>query len=283
LTRQRAKNFAITNAGIFMVAFGIHVFRNPNGFATGGVSGLSLLLSEVLPHIPMGAIMLVLNLMILGLGFLFLGKEKTIMSAYGAIMLSALVWLMAVVWPITAPLTNQQFMVLIYSVLIPSIGSSLVFNSGASTGGTDIVALIIKKHSHMKIGTALLVADFLIAASAWWIFGIEAGLYSILGVCMRSFLMDSVMESLRIYKIMVIISDKNAEIKEFINVNLGRGATVHRAYGAYTQDEKEVITTVLSRRQASALQKFIKSVDPQAFITISNSTEIIGNKFGGFE
>ncbi|MCL2351329.1 MAG: YitT family protein [Firmicutes bacterium] len=280
---KKLSNFAALNAGVFMVAFGIHVFRNPNGFATGGVSGLSLLLYSALPFIPMGAIMLALNLAILALGYALLGKEKAAASAYGTIALSAMVWLMELAWPIARPLTNQKFLELVFSVLIPGVGSSLVFKAGATTGGTDIVAFIIKKYSSMKITTAMLAADFFIASAAIFIFGVEAGLYSILGVCMRSFLMDSIMESLHIYKIMVIISERNAEIKEFINLRLDRGATVHRAYGAYTKDEKEVITTVLNRRQAAVLQKFIKDVDPKAFITISNSTEIIGNRFGGFE
>ena len=174
-------------------------------------------------------------------------------------------------------------MELIYSVFIPGFGGALVFHAGASTGGTDIVAQILKKFFHIRISYGLLMVDFLIALSAGILFGTEACLYSILGVCLRSFLMDSVLESLRIYKIMVIISDKSKIIYDFIIGEINRGATIHMAQGAYTTTRREVITTVLSRRQAIKLQLFIKKEDPAAFITISNSTEIIGKGFEGFE
>ena len=128
-----------------------------------------------------------------------------------------------------------------------------------------------------------MLVDFTIAVSAGLLFGVGPMLYSVLGVIMKSFLLDSILENLRVYKIIVIISEKCKLICDFINNEIQRGATVHFAQGAYTGEMKEVITAVLGRRQAIKLQNFIKQNDPDAFITISNSTEIIGKGFGGFE
>jgi uncharacterized membrane-anchored protein YitT (DUF2179 family) len=282
LKKFKQKDFLAMNLGIFLVALGIHVFKNPNRFASGGVSGLSLLLGQLL-GLPIGSLMMALNVAILLLGFFFLGKESSLKTAYGAVAVSAALWLMEIVAPMPKPLTSEKFLELVFSVFVPGFGSALVFYSGGSTGGTDIIAQMLKKKLRIKISTALLFTDFFIAAGAGVLFGAESCLYSILGVCLKTFLLDSVLESLRIYKIMVIISDKSKEIYRYINNDLHRGATVHQAQGAYTVEAKEVITTVLSRRQAYQLQQFIKVADPQAFITISNSTEIIGKGFMGFD
>jgi uncharacterized membrane-anchored protein YitT (DUF2179 family) len=265
------------------MAFGIVVFRNPNQFASGGVVGFALLLTAFFPNLTVGSITMVLNALILGVGYLLLGKDKSNSSIYGTFALSGMIWLLEIVMPITQPLTNQKFLELIYSVFLPGFGTALVFYFGATTGGTDIIAQILSKYFKWKIGISLLAADFLIAMGAGLLFGIEACLYSVLGVCLRTFLLDSVLESLRIYKIVVIISDKCMEIQHYICHEIKRGATIHTARGAYKVQEKDVITTVLNRRQALRLQQYIKSIDPAAFITVSNSTEIIGNGFGKFE
>ncbi|MCL1788287.1 MAG: YitT family protein [Defluviitaleaceae bacterium] len=282
-TKTQIFNFLGVNLGCFLFAFGVVVFRNPNDFASGGMSGLSLLLSAFFPWAPVGAIMMVLNVFVLGLGYLFLGKKSTVGSVYGTFALSGFIWLLEIFIPLSGPITDARFMELIYSVFIPGFGMALVFHCGATTGGTDIVAQILSKYFKWKVSVSLLVTDFLIALGAGLIFSVEAMLYSVLGVFLRTFLMDAVMENLKTRKIIVVISDKSAEIQQFITVSLNRGATISRAHGAYSMQEKDVITTVLNRRQAIKLQQFIKSVDPLAFITISNSTEIIGQGFDGFE
>lgn len=266
-----------------MFAFGVVVFRNPNNFASGGMAGISLLISSFFMEAPVGAIMMVLNIFALLLGYLFLGKKSGSRSVYGTFALAGFIWLLEVLIPLEGPITNQPFLELVYSVLIPGFGTALVFHFGATTGGTDIIAQVLSKYLKWKVSISLLVTDFLIALGAGLLFGVEAMLYSVLGVCLRTFAMDAVMESLKIHKVVVVISDKSAEIQEFISKELNRGATVHKARGAYTAHEKEVITTVLTRRQALRLQLFIKTHDPAAFITVSNSTEIIGLGFGKFE
>ncbi len=283
LKRIDPKEFLYINLGIFLVAFGIVVFRNPNQFASGGVSGLSLILSHYFENMPIGAMMLVLNLIILGIGYLVLGKDAGHKSLYGTIALSVMVWALESFIKLDKPLTNQKFLELIYSMFIPGVGSALVFNYGSTTGGTDIIGQIIKKYTGMRLSFALLVTDFGIASLSWFAFGPEAALFSIMGLGLRSFLLDAIMESMHMYKMFEIVSSKDKQIKDFIMNELQRSATVYIARGAYTHVEREVISTVVGRRQAVALRRFIKQIDPDAFITISNSTEIIGKGFGGFE
>jgi uncharacterized membrane-anchored protein YitT (DUF2179 family) len=278
-----SKNSMLLNFGLFLVAAGIHIFRNPNKFASGGISGLSLLISHYLPGWSKGALMLALNFVVLLLGYFVLGRKSGTKSLYGTFMLSGMIWFLEIVMPLNGPLTNDKFMEFIFSVFVPGFGSALVFHAGASTGGTDIVAQILKKFFKLNISSGLMLVDFIIAVSSGLMFGLSSMLYSVLGVIIKSFLLDSVMESLRIYKIMVIISDKSDQICPFINNEIHRGATIHHAVGAYTHEQKDVITAVLNRRQAVKLQQYIKLTDPGAFITISNSTEIIGKGFGGFE
>ena len=282
-TRNQLLSFLGVNLGCFLFAFGVVVFRNPNNFASGGIAGISLLTSTFFPGLHVGGIMMILNVSVLMLGYLFLGKKSGTRSAYGTFALAGFIWLLEVLIPLDAPITQQPFLELIYSVFIPGFGTALVFHFGATTGGTDIIAQILSKYFKWKVTISLLVTDFLIALGAGLLFGLEAMLYSVLGVCLRTFLMDSVMESLKTHKVVVIISEKSNDIQKFITQDLKRGATIHQARGVYTSNEKDVITTVLSRRQAINLQQFVNHNDPAAFITISNSTEIIGLGFGKFE
>ena len=281
--KKNIRDFAVINLGILLVAAGIVLFKTPNRFALGGVSGISLLLTRFFPSLPIGSMMLGLNIFLLILGYLFLGKDVATKSFYGSFALSGMVWLLELFIHIDSPLTGQTFMELIYGVFLPGIGGAIVFSLGATTGGTDILAKILSKHFKMKISLTLLVSDFGIALCSGLVFGVQACLFSVMGVCLKAFVTDNVLESLQIYKIVVVVSSKSEEVKDYICNKIKRGATVHKATGAFTIAEKEVITTVLSRRQATDLQAFIKHIDPDAFITISNSSRIIGHGFGRFE
>jgi len=271
--------FLAVNAGLALSALGIHIFRAPNHFALGGVSGAAMLLTAVLPFVGLGALMTALNLLTLALALLFLGRKEALKSVYGSLVLSGMLWLLEIVMPVTAPLTNQKLLELAYGVVIPGLGSALVFHYGATTGGTDILAKILSKHLKLKMSICLLLADFGIALAAGLTFGAEACLLSVFGVCLKSFVIDGVLESIRVKKIVVIISRASADIQSYICNELYRGATVHTARGAYTVEQKEVITTVLDRRQAALLRGYVQAVDPEAFITISNSSLIVGRGF----
>lgn len=273
------KDFFLINIGLILVAIGICLFKIPNNFATGGVSGLAIIISSFFPNLDVGPIMLIINICLVLVGFVFLGKDFGSKTIYSSFALSGIVWFIQKIIPIKSSLTGDLMLELIYSIVFPAVGSAIVFNCNASTGGTDIIAKIISKFTRLDIGKTLLLSDFMIAAGAGAVFGIKIGMYSVLGLIIKSFMIDLVIEGLNVKKQMVIISSKPEDIKNYIVSQLRRGATLYRAEGAFTHKTEEVISTVLNRRQAIKLRSFIRSVDHSAFITISNTSEIIGKGF----
>ncbi|AEY67855.1 YitT family protein [Clostridium sp. BNL1100] len=277
--KKNIRDFILINVGLLLVGIGICLFKIPNNFATGGVSGLAIIASSFFKDIDVGPMMLIINVALLIVGFIFLGPDFGSKTMYSSFALSGIVWAIQKIYPLKHSLTDDMMLELIFSIIFPAIGSAIVFNLNASTGGTDIVAKILSKHTNLNIGKTLLLTDFLIAAGAGAVFGIKIGMYSILGLSLKAFVIDLVMEGFNVSKQFVIISSKSDEIKEFIVTQLHRGATIYKAEGAFTHKTEDVISTVLSRRQAIKLRTYIRSIDDSAFITISNTSETIGKGF----
>jgi uncharacterized membrane-anchored protein YitT (DUF2179 family) len=275
----KIKEYFLINLGLSLVASGIHFFKAPNHFATGGVSGLAIIFQKFFPHVSIGPLMLLINISLLIGGFLLIGKNFGAKTIYSSFVLSAMVWILQKVFPMTHPFTNDTLLELFFGIILPAIGSGIVFNQNASTGGTDIVAKVLQQLTSLDIGKSLFLSDVAIILAAGAVFGVRIGMYSFFGLIMKAFLVDTVIESLNIRKQLVIISRETERIREYIVDNLHRGATIHIAYGAYHGEEKKVITTVVTRAQAVELRKFIRFIDPESFITITNSSEIIGNGF----
>ena len=173
----------------------------------------------------------------------------------------------------------RAFLELCYAVILPAAGSAIIFNIGASSGGTDIIAMILSKYTSLEIGKALLVSDFCIALFAGGLYGVRTGLYCVLGLLAKAFVVDGVIEGINVRKKVTIVSRQPDKINEFIMGTLHRGATVYTAHGAFSGRDEQVITTVLNRREAVSLRNYIRRTDPGAFITIVNSSETIGKGF----
>ena len=270
--------FIMMTLGSVLLAAGVYFFKIPNGFATGGVSGIGTILAKITP-ISAGIWIWVLNILLLILGFLLLGRDNGVKTVYCSMLYSALTYVFEVAVPIAAPLSDQPFLELVYAMLLTSIGSAMVFNAGGSAGGTDITALILKKYTSIDVGKALLCVDFVVAASSFVVFGIQAGLFSMLGLFAKAFIVDAVIENLNTCKYFVVITDKREEISEFIIKNLHHGVTVNSVIGEYTKEEKTMIHTVCKRSEAIRLRNQIRILDPHAFMIITTSSEIIGRGF----
>lgn len=273
------KDFLLLNLGLLIVALGVHFFKVPNNFAIGGTTGVSIIFSTLFPQLNVGAFMMIVNVALIIVGFIFLGKNFAAGTIYSSIVLSLFIWALEIVIPIAKPLTDDKFLELCFAVILPAVGSGIVFNIGVSTGGTDIVAMILSKHTNLEIGKALFVSDFVITVAAGYIYGVKTGLYCVLGLLVKAFLLDVVIESINVRKLVTIISKESEAIEAFILKELHRGVTVSKACGGYTGEEKEMITTVLGRRQAVMLRDYIRSIDKNAFITIVNSSETVGKGF----
>ncbi len=268
-------------AGSFLMAVGVYFFKIPNGFSTGGVSGIATILGGIIPAevITPAVLIFVINAALLVVGFAFIGKETGWKTVFCSFAFSGFTWLLEWIAPMSKPLTAEPLLELVYAMLLTGIGSAILFNCDASSGGTDIVALILKKYTSLNVGTALLCTDALIAASSFFVFGIETGLFSILGLFSKAFLVDSVIESLNVCKAFTIITTKPEPIVDYILKTMKHSATSYDAIGEFTGDNRKVIMTICRRPEAARLKKKIKEIDPGSFVTVQSTSEIIGRGF----
>lgn len=279
MIRKHIKEYITITLATILVSAGIYFFKFPNHFSTGGVSGISVILSALFPKISGGNYILIINIGLLIVGILLLGKGFSIKTAYCSALMSLSVCVFEKIFPMSSPLTNQPFLELVYSIIFPAVGSAILFYNGASTGGTDITAMILKKYTGLNIGRALFITDFIIASSAGMVFGIETGLFSLLGLLAKSLVVDNVIESINMSKFFIIITSHHEEIQAHINEKLHKGATVCNCTGAYSSEKFKLILTAVNRAQAQDLKRFVKSVDKHSFVVITNSYDIIGKGF----
>lgn len=273
------REFLLVNFGLILTAAGIVLFKAPNGFAIGGVSGLSIVLAKYFPNTNLGIIMFLINMALLVVGFIFIGKDFGVKTVYSSVALSFFVWLGQELIVLKKPMTGDSMLELLFAIVLPAVGSAIVFNQNSSTGGTDIVAKILSQKTHIHVGKTLLLADFVIACSAFPVLGIRSGLYSVLGLVLKGFIIDMVIENLNISKKIEIITSHPEAIELYILKEMHRGSTISNAEGAYTHEQKKVLTVVVNRQQGIKLRDFVHKVDPSAFIIITNTSEIIGKGF----
>ncbi len=275
---KNMKKIAFMNLGCVLLSLGVYFFKIPNGFATGGVTGIGTILGQLTPISP-AAWIWILNIALLVLGFIFLGRQNGIKTVYCSMLYSAITYFLELFLPVSAPLTNQPFMELAYAMILTSIGSAMIFNSDASSGGTDIAALILKKYTSIDVGKALLAVDFVVAASAFFVFDIQIGLFSLMGLFAKALIVDSVIENFNTCKYFVVITTKRDEISDYIIKTLHHGVTASTVVGEFTKEEKTMIHTVCKRIEAIKLRNKVKEIDPHSFIIITTSSEIIGRGF----
>lgn len=271
--------FLLLNFGLLLTAVGIAYFKAPNHFAFGGTSGLSVLLASYFPAFNVGGFMWIVNAALVALGFICLGRNFAGWTIYSSFALSFYVSVLQWAYPMSAPFTDDLMLEMIFAVLLPAVGSALVFQIGASTGGTDILAMILARHTNLPIGRSLFLSDILIVIVALFTFGPRTGLYCILGILGKTFIVDGVIESCHVRKVCTVITHQPKLIAEFILHTLRRGATHTKADGAYSGAEVDIVVACLTRVEALKLRHFVNEHDPKSFMTIVNSSEIIGKGF----
>jgi uncharacterized membrane-anchored protein YitT (DUF2179 family) len=276
---KKIKEYILITLGSLLVAVGIYYFLVPSNLAAGGVSGLAMVIGRFAPGLPIGLMMMMMNVILFIIAFIFLGSGFGAKTIYSSLSLSGIIWLLERVFPISKSITGDMFIELIFGILISAIGMGIIFNQNASTGGTDIIAKIINRYLHIDIGKSLLLSDFSITLLAALAFDARTGMYALLGVVINGFVIDTVIEGLNISKQVMIISSKQDVIKAFILNELGRGATVYTAKGAFTDTQKEIITTTIGRKEVVKLKNFVKQTDNKAFMTIIDAHETLGEGF----
>ncbi len=276
-----AQEYAVLTIATLIMVVGIYVFKFPNNFSFGGVTGIAVILAKVTSITP-GTWTFLINMALLVLGFVMLGKSFGIKTVYVSVLMSVSLSAMEKLLPMSHPLTSQPVLELIFAIFLPAFASAILFNVGASGGGTDILAMVLKKYTTFNIGTALFIVDLLITVAACFLFDPQTGLFSFTGLMAKSLVIDDVIENINLCKYFTIICDDPVPICDFITKNLNRSATIFRAEGTYTHSEKTIILTVMKRSQAVMLRNYIHLNVPGAFMMITNSSEIIGKGFRGF-
>lgn len=280
--KNKIKTYSTLLLGALFIAIGLYFFWAPSDLAAGGVSGLSIVVKALLPGIPIGIIIFGLDMVMFTIGFMILGKSFGARSLLCSLSVSVMMTIMEFIWPNWKPISEDLLILLLFGALFIAIGQAIVFNIGASSGGTDILAKVITKYTSFNIGTALMIADMVVVLLAMSIFGLEKGLYAALGVIITTNLIDYVISGLTIQKYVVIIPssiDKVDLINDYILEKLERGATIYQAEGAYSKERKKVITTVIDRKEFIELRKQVHEIDALAFMTVQNLHEVIGEGF----
>lgn len=275
------EEYTVLTVATLILVVGVYVFKFPNNFSFGGVTGIAVVLSALVPATP-GNLTFIINMVLLVFGFIFIGRGFGVRTVYVSLLMSLGLSLAEIWFPMEHALTEEPVLELIFAVGLPSLSSAIMFNIGASSGGTDIIAMILRKYTKLNIGAALFVVDLGIVIAACLVFDAQTGLFSLCGLLGKSLVVDNVIESINMCKCFTIVCNDPQPICDFITQKLNRSATVYQAEGAYEHNRKNVIITIMKRSQAIELRNYIRENQPTAFIAITNSSEIIGKGFRGF-
>ena len=277
--KKYVKEYLLLTLSTALLSVGVYFFKFPNHFTTGGVSGISILLGEVLTFATPATMNMIINYALLLVGLIVLGKGFTLRTVYCSVLYALIIWVLEKVYPMSKPFTDQPLLEMFFAILLPASGSAIMFNMDASSGGTDVVAMIVKKYTSMNIGTALMVSDAVIALCSVFVFGIKTCLFSVLGLMMKAFLIDSVIESINLCKFFTIVTTKPHEVCEYIIKTMNHSATVVDGEGAYTGQARKLVLVACRRTEAVLLRRAVRAMDEHAFMFISNTSEIIGKGF----
>lgn len=278
MAKKKITEYFFITIGIILVAISVEYFFIPNNLAAGGVTGLAIVINKFIPNLNVSLITFIINMILFIIAFILIGGsfgEKTLFATIG---LSIIMW---IIEEFLSPyaLTKDLIIATIFGTLISAIGMAIVFNNNASTGGTDILAKILNKFSHIDIGKALLIIDLFITLMAAITFGLDLGFYSMLSVIGLGITIDRIIDGFNTKKEILIMSSKVNEISNFILKELTRGCTYLKGVGAYTKKDINVIYTVLERKEFIKLKLFIKEIDPNAFISVREAYEVMGEGF----
>lgn len=264
--------------GSLLISAGLYFFLIQHDIAAGGVSGFSVVLSNIFPVLSVGVTNAVLNVLIMSLGVMILGFDFAKKSIFASLVLSAFIIIFEKVFP-NVILTNDKIINIIFGAITMSLGLSIVFYNGSSTGGTDLIASVVNKLTGIPIHTSMFLADFVVVISSMIVFGVELGLYAVLTIMIQSIGIDYFIQGFGRKIAILVISDKYEEINKIIISKHKKGVTLLKAEGGYSYDDKKVIMTVTPFRMYPKIREEIINVDKKAFIFTYQVSEVLGEGF----
>ncbi|EDS78536.1 YitT family protein [Clostridium massiliodielmoense] len=273
------KDYIIITLGYIILAIAIKFFLAPNKIANGGITGVAIIINYFIPKLSVGLLMVILNGLLFVLAFSVIDGTFGARTVYASMGLSVLLTILDKFIPPTVAATHDLLLATLFGTVITGIGMGMIFNKNASTGGTDIFAKMLTKFKNLDIGKALLIVDLVIALISGFIFSAEIGMYGILSVILMGIIIDFVIEGLNACKSIMVISSKNDMVNKFIMEELDRGCTMIQGKGAYSGKSKEILYTVLDRKEFISLKNYLKEIDPKAFVIVSEAREVLGEGF----
>lgn len=264
--------------GSFLISAGLYFFLIQHDIAAGGVSGFSVVLSNIFPVLSVGVTNAVLNVLIMSLGVIILGFDFAKKSIFASLVLSAFIIIFERIFP-DVILTNDRIINIIFGAITMSLGLAIVFYNGSSTGGTDLIASVLNKLTGIPIHISMFLADFVVVISSMIVFGVELGLYAVLTIMIQSIGIDYFIQGFGRKIAILVISDKYEEINKLIISKHKKGVTLLKAEGGYSYDEKKVVMTVTPFRMYPKIREEIINVDKKAFIFTYQVSEVLGEGF----
>ncbi len=275
---EKLKNILLLVAGCAIMGLAYALFLIPHHFVPGGVSGIAIILNYF-AGLPVGALIMVLNVPIFLLGLKTMGKKYVVNSIAGMVISSIFIDLFDKVLKVQ-PATDNAVLAAIYGGVMLGVGLGLIFRGRASTGGSDIIGMILSKNMGMSLGFGIMVADFVVISASGFAFGkLEAPLYGYIVLFLSTKVIDMILEGWSYSKMVIITSSRTQEIADFILRGLDRSGTALRSRSLYLNREGEIILTVIHRKQLSDLRSFIKKTDPEAFVVINDTYDVLGKGF----
>lgn len=257
----------ILTIAIAIIAVAVYFFLVPSHTSISSMSGLGIVLSNFVP-LPLSAITMILNVVLLIIGFFTCGKEFGLKTVYTSVMLPVFLGIFENIFPNTGSITNSQELDVLCYILVVSVGLSILFNRNASSGGLDIVAKIINKYFHMELGKAMSLSGMCVALSAALVYDKKTVVLSVVGTYFNGIVLDHFIFDHNIKRRVCIITKKEEELRQFIVRDLHSGATIYEAIGAYNMEKRNEIITIVDKGEYQKLMKYINQEDPEAFITV---------------
>ncbi len=271
------KNYFFIGLGAFIMGFGLHFFLFPNKIASGGVTGFALIVNYIF-GISSSMVVTISNFILFTLAFVLVSGEFGLKSIYAAFLLSFSLSIFEKFFPHYI-VTGDLILATIFGSVFLALGATIIFLYDASTGGTSIIGKILNKYFHISIGMSLFIADAAVTIMAIFAFGLELALFGLLSVYFTSYMIDRFIDGFNSRKQIMIVTNNKDIIIDYILKDFDRGCTIFKGKGAYSGEDKDVLITILERRQFIDLRKFMKLNDPTAFVTVTDTTKVFGEGF----
>ena len=270
------KETGILTVAVAIIAAAVYFFLVPSHASVSSISGLGIVLANFIP-LPLSAITMILNVVLLLIGFVTCGREFGVKTVYTSVMLPIFLGLFEILFPNFGSLTDSQELDVLCYILVVSVGLSILFNRNASSGGLDIVAKIMNKYLHMDLGKSIIIAGLVTVASSYFAYDLQTVIIGALSTYLSGLVLDYFIDEFTGKIRVCVISEHNDDFKRYVIETLQRGITVYTATGGYSDTQKEEILAILTKKEYGQFMDYVQAKDPNAFVTISNVKRVVGS------